>query len=74
LHTLVPFGSPVYSREELVVEFGAAFLCAEAGIENTIENSAAFIQGWAKVQQSYKRLVILAASAAQKAAGYILGR
>jgi antirestriction protein ArdC len=27
-----PFGSPVYSKEELVAEFGAAYLCAEAGI------------------------------------------
>ena len=36
-----------YTREELVAEMGAAFLCAEAGIEDpTIDNSAAYIAGW----------------------------
>jgi antirestriction protein ArdC len=29
---LAPFGSHVYSREELVAELSAAYLCAEAGI------------------------------------------
>ena len=28
LETPAPFGSAVYSREELVAEFGATFLCA----------------------------------------------
>lgn len=42
-----PFGSPSYSREELVAEMGAAFLCAFAGIDDpTIQNSAAYIKGW----------------------------
>lgn len=36
----------MYSREELVAEFGAAFLCARAGIDNTLDNSAAYIAGW----------------------------
>lgn len=74
LHTLAPFGSPVYSREELVAEFGAAYLCAEAGIANTLDNSAAYIKGWAKALRDDKRLVVTAASAAQKAADYILSR
>ena len=35
-----PFRSPVYSREELTAEMGAAFLCAQAGIgDPTIDNS-----------------------------------
>ena len=38
---IAPFGSPTYSREELVAEFTAAFLCNVSGIENTIDNSAA---------------------------------
>ena len=34
-----PFGTPDYSREELVAELGAALLCARTGISNvTIEN------------------------------------
>ena len=37
-----PFGSPVYCREELIAEMGAAFLCAEAGISPVVlENQAA---------------------------------
>jgi len=42
-----PFGSPTYSREEMVAELGAAYLCAEAGISNvTIANQASYIAGW----------------------------
>jgi antirestriction protein ArdC len=29
---VAPFGSPVYSREELVAELGAAFLCGIAAL------------------------------------------
>lgn len=71
---IAPFGSATYSREELVAEFTSAFLCNESGIENTIENSAAYISGWAKKIKSDNRLVVVAASQGQKAADYILGR
>ena len=72
---LAPFGSPNYSREELIAEMGAAFLCGVAGIENaTIENSAAYIKGWLRALEDDSRLVVLAASQAQKAAEYILDR
>ena len=71
LETPAPFGSDVYSREELVAEFGAAFLCAQAGIDNTLANSASYIAGWSKALQSDKRLVITAASQGQKAVDYI---
>jgi antirestriction protein ArdC len=73
LDTPAPFGSPIYSREELVAEFGAAFLSAQAGIDNTIENSAAYIDGWSRALRADKRLVITAASQGQKAADYVLG-
>ena len=73
LETPAPFGSEVYSREELVAEFGAAFLCAQAGIDNTLGNSAAYISGWSRALRSDKRLVVTAASQGQKAADYILG-
>jgi antirestriction protein ArdC len=66
------FGSHEYSKEELVAEMGAAFLCGHAGIENTIENSAAYIQGWLKALKNDKTLLISAASLAQKASDYIL--
>lgn len=67
------FGDPVYSREELVAEMTAAFLCAHCGIENqTIENSAAYLQGWIRQLRGDKKLAITAAANAQKAANYIL--
>ena len=70
-----PFGSPVYSRKELTVEFGAAYLCAEAGISNAvIDNQAAYLAGWLARLRSDKRLIVIAAAKAQKAADYILGR
>lgn len=71
------FGSHGYSKEELVAEMAAAFLCAEAGIvQATIDNSAAYIDGWLKALKSKdnKALVIQAASQAQKATDYILDR
>ena len=41
-----PFGSPIDSREELLSEMGAAFLCAEAGISPAVlENQAAYKVG-----------------------------
>ena len=70
-----PFGTPDYSREELIAEMGAAFLCGHCGIENAIiENSAAYIAGWLRQLRNDKRLVVQAAAAAQKAADLILGR
>lgn len=69
---LCPFGSTNYSKEELVAEMGAAFLCGIAGIENnTIDNSAAYIKNWLKRLKDDKKLVILAAAQAQKAAQFI---
>jgi antirestriction protein ArdC len=67
------FGSPVYSREELVAELTAAFLCAEAGVDNvTIENSAAYIANWSQALRDDPTVVVQAAGQAQKAANYIL--
>ena len=36
------FGSATYSKEELVAEFGTAYLTHAAGIQNTIDNSASY--------------------------------
>ena len=68
------FGSDSYSREELIAEMGSAMLCGVAGIEQTtISNSAAYLQSWIRRLKADSRLVVSAASAAQKAADYILG-
>jgi antirestriction protein ArdC len=68
-----PFGSADYSKEELVAEMGAAMLCGAAGIESrTLGNSAAYLQTWISKLKSDSRLIVSAASQAQKAADYIL--
>lgn len=69
------YGSEKYSKEELIAEIGASFLCARCGIENkTIDNSAAYIQGWLKKLNNDKTLIISAAAQAQKAVDYILNK
>lgn len=69
-----PFGSPDYSKEELVAEMGSAFLCAAAGIgPTTIEQSAAYISGWSKRLSDDKKLIVQAAARGQRAADLILG-
>ncbi len=68
------FGSESYSREELIAEMGSAMLCGVAGIEQgTLANSAAYLKAWIARLKADSKLVISAASAAQKAADYIRG-
>jgi antirestriction protein ArdC len=68
------FGDASYSKEELVAELGAAFLAAAGGISPpTIDQSAAYIDGWRKKLQGDKKLVVQAAGAAQRAADHVLG-
>ena len=70
-----PFGSAVYSKEELCAEMGAAFLCAEAGISNAvIANQAAYVAGWLKKLREDQKLLIHAAAQAQHAVDFILDR
>lgn len=63
-----------YSFEELVAEFGAAFLCAEMGVDNdfTVENSAAYISNWVGKLEENQKWLVRAAGRAQKAADFIL--
>lgn len=68
------FEADSYAREELIAEITSAFLCAEAGILEKVEdNSIAYVKGWASKLKSEPRLIIDAAGAAQKAADHILG-
>jgi antirestriction protein ArdC len=65
----------VYAEEELVAEMSASFLNAHAGIiEEEIQNSAAYLQGWIAALKSKdaKGWIIKAAGEAQKAADFIL--
>ncbi len=51
---------------------GSAFLCASSGISPpTIEQSAAYIDGWRKKLKDDKKLVIQAAGQGQRAADHI---
>jgi antirestriction protein ArdC len=69
------FGSDDYSFEELVAEFGAAFLCSIAGIDNPKADRlhASYISGWSRVFEEDTRIILRAASAAQRAVDYIRG-
>ena len=68
------FGSKDYSKEELVAEFGSAFLCGHCNIEKkTIDNSAAYISGWLKQLRNNKKWLVQSSAQAQKAADYIRG-
>lgn len=68
------FGSESYSKEELVAELGAAMLCGVTGIAPaTIDRSAAYLKSWIDVLKGDSRLVVSAASLAQKAADFITG-
>jgi antirestriction protein ArdC len=70
----VHFGSEVYSKEELVAELGASMLCGQAGIApSVLDNSASYLASWIKKLQGDSKLIVQAASAAQKAAKYIIG-
>ena len=69
------FGDELYSKEELVAEMGAAFLCAIAGIanEHTNRNTTAYIQNWIAKLEEDNRLIVHAAANAQRAVDCILG-
>ena len=69
------YGSDPYCKEELIAELGSSFLCGYADIvDRTIDNSAAYLEGWLKQFQNDRTLIVYAAAQAQKAADFILGR
>lgn len=67
------FGSKDYAREELVAELGSAFLCATLGIVPTVRH-ADYLGAWLEVLQEDNRAIFRAASAASKAADWLLTR
>jgi antirestriction protein ArdC len=68
-----PFGSKDYAREELVAEMGSAFLCAALGIVPTVRH-ADYLGAWLTVLREDNRAIFRAASAASKAADWLLTR
>lgn len=69
------FGSENYSQEELVAEMTASFVSNFAGILTDVRfnNAASYIANWLEVLKNDNKFVIKAASAAQRAADWILG-
>ena len=63
-------------RKELVAEIDAQFLCEAAGIRNDFigSNSAAYIADWIKHLNNDHRMVVSAASQAEKAVALITGK
>lgn len=68
------FGSHDYSKEELIAEIGSSYLAniAKINTQKVFKNSIAYIQSWIKRFKEHPKMIILAASAAQKAVDYIL--
>jgi len=60
-----------YAKEELIAEFGSSFLCALCGIENTFENSAAYIQDWIEYAKLDKTFIPGAITSASKAVEFL---
>ena len=67
------FGSKDYAREELIAEMGSAFLCAALGIVPTVRH-ADYLASWLAVLREDNRAIFRAASAASKAADWLLSR
>lgn len=69
------WGDDGYAREELVAELGAAFLCADLGLELTPRaDHASYIASWLEVLKDDRRFIFTAAAHAQRAADYLHGR
>ncbi len=66
------FGDENYTKEELVAELGSAFLANVAGFSD-LENTSAYIRNWSGHLRDNNKLIVWAASRAEKAAEYILG-
>jgi antirestriction protein ArdC len=65
------FGSSSYAREELVAEMAGAFVCAALSIVPTVRH-ADYLAHWLEALREDNRAIIRAASAASKAADYLL--
>lgn len=76
LSDVAAFGSEDYSKEELVAEIGACSIMHQLGMETvkTFRNNAAYIQSWLRALKNDKRMIVGAASRAEKAIAMIFGR
>ena len=69
------WGDDGYAREELVAELGAAFLCADLGLELAPRpDHASYIASWLEVLKGDRRFIFTAAAHAQHAADFLHNR
>lgn len=66
------FGDQKYAAEELVAELTAAFVCAEFGFDNHVQN-VAYIANWIRLLKSDNGAFMKAATLAQKAVDHLRG-
>lgn len=68
------FGDQNYSREELVAELGSVMICNQLGIdtEKSFVNSVAYLQSWIDALENDNKMIVWAASRAEKAADFII--
>jgi antirestriction protein ArdC len=66
------FGTRAYAAEELVAELGAAFINAEFGFDEEVQN-AAYLATWIQLLKDDSRAIFTAASKASKAAEFLRG-
>jgi len=67
------FGKEAYAGEELVAEIGAAFLCAEFGVQSRMrDDHAAYVKQWIKLLKDDKRAIFTAASKASDASLFLV--
>lgn len=67
------FGNPEYAFEELVAEIGAAYLCADHGVQGELRH-AGYIQSWMRALKDHDRAIFKACALAQAGADYIMQR
>jgi antirestriction protein ArdC len=65
------FGGADYAREELVAELASAFACASLSINPTVRH-ADYVGSWLAVLREDEKAIFRAASAASKAADFLL--
>ena len=67
------FEKEAYAMEELVAELTSSFVCAHLGIESSMrDDHAPYVASWLKVLKQDKTAIVTAASAASKAADFII--
>lgn len=66
------FGDQAYGAEELIAELGAAFWCAQFGLEQaTRQDHAAYLSGWLQILREDPRALVAVCGNAQRAVDFL---